>query len=147
MHIKVGRAGGEVPILRGDLPVLPDGGERAVLHFQPGVQELHPGVLQPAAERGHRAALEDRGADGEGGDAAARAGGDLLPLRAEQPVPEAQGRTWIKKQISDIEQFLMIFNNDTKFELCRYWEKLDEKGFDPTVELNKSLEIFDIVIS
>lgn len=53
----------------------------------------------------------------------------------------------IKKQISDIEQFLMIFNNDTKFELCRYWEKLDEKGFDPTVELNKSLEIFDIVIS
>lgn len=38
----------------------------------------------------------------------------------------------------------MIYNNNTKFELCRYWEKLDEKGFDPTVELNKSLEIFDI---
>ena len=40
----------------------------------------------------------------------------------------------------------MIYNNSTKYELCRYWEKLDEKGFDPTVELNKSLEIFDIVI-
>ena len=39
----------------------------------------------------------------------------------------------------------MIYNNNTKYELCRYWEKLDEKGFDPTVELNKSLEIFDIV--
>ena len=39
----------------------------------------------------------------------------------------------------------MIYNNTTKFELCRYWEKLEEKGFDPSIELNKSLEIFDIV--
>jgi hypothetical protein len=39
----------------------------------------------------------------------------------------------------------VIYNNSTKFELCRYWQKLEEKGFDPTVELNKSLEIFDIV--
>jgi len=39
----------------------------------------------------------------------------------------------------------MIYNNNTKFELCRYWQKLEEKGFDPSVELNKSLEIFDIV--
>jgi len=38
----------------------------------------------------------------------------------------------------------VIYNNSTKFELCRYWQKLEEKGFDPTVELNKSLEIFDI---
>ena len=35
----------------------------------------------------------------------------------------------------------MIYNNNTKFELCRYWQKLEEKGFDPSVELNKSLEI------
>jgi len=40
----------------------------------------------------------------------------------------------------------MIYNNNTKFELCRYWQKLEEKGFDPSVELNKSLEIFDIVL-
>ena len=39
----------------------------------------------------------------------------------------------------------MIYNSNTKFELCRYWQKLEEKGFDPSVELNKSLEIFDIV--
>jgi hypothetical protein len=38
----------------------------------------------------------------------------------------------------------MIYNSNTKFELCRYWQKLEEKGFDPSVELNKSLEIFDI---
>ena len=40
----------------------------------------------------------------------------------------------------------MIYNNNTNFELCRYCQKLEEKGFDPSVELNKSLEIFDIVI-
>ncbi len=39
----------------------------------------------------------------------------------------------------------MIYNNITKFELCRYWQKLEEKGFDPSIELNNSIEIFDIV--
>ena len=39
----------------------------------------------------------------------------------------------------------MIYNNTTKFELCRYWEKLEEKGFHPSIALNKSLELFDIV--
>jgi hypothetical protein len=38
----------------------------------------------------------------------------------------------------------MIYNNVTKFELCRYWQKLEEKGFDPSLELNKSIEVFDI---
>jgi hypothetical protein len=41
----------------------------------------------------------------------------------------------------------MIYNNVTKFELCRYWQKLEEKGFDPSLELNKSIEVFDIVIN
>ena len=40
----------------------------------------------------------------------------------------------------------MIYNNNSKFEYCRYWEKLVEKGFDPTIELNKGVEIFDMVI-
>ena len=39
-----------------------------------------------------------------------------------------------------------MYNGLTKFDLFRYWQKLEERGFDPVVELNRSLETFDIVI-
>ncbi len=48
----------------------------------------------------------------------------------------------LKKTISHISNFLLIFNPNGKFDLCRYWQKLEEQGFDPVVEYNKSIEWF-----
>jgi len=39
-----------------------------------------------------------------------------------------------------------VFNNQFKFDYCRYWQKVEEKGFDILFEMNKSLEMFDLVI-
>ena len=46
--------------------------------------------------------------------------------------------------ISDIENFLLLFNPYTKYDLCRYWQKLEEKSFDPVIEYNKAIEGFEM---
>ena len=51
----------------------------------------------------------------------------------------------LKQTISNIENFLFVFNPYTKYELCRYWQKLEEQGYDPVNEYNKRLETFDMV--
>jgi Ca2+-binding EF-hand superfamily protein len=33
--------------------------------------------------------------------------------------------------VSNIENFLLLFNPHNKYELSRYWQKLEEKGLDP----------------
>lgn len=35
--------------------------------------------------------------------------------------------------ISNIENFLLMFNPNNKYDLSRYWQKLEEKGFDPVI--------------
>jgi hypothetical protein len=46
--------------------------------------------------------------------------------------------------VSNIENFLLLFNPHNKYELSRYWQKLEEKGFDPVIEYNKAVEGFSM---
>lgn len=48
----------------------------------------------------------------------------------------------LKEIISTIENFLLLFNPHNKYDLCRYWQKLEEQGFDPVIEYNKAIEGF-----
>jgi hypothetical protein len=50
----------------------------------------------------------------------------------------------LKEIISSIENFLLMFNPNNKYELSRYWQKLEEKGFDPVIEYNKAIEGFSM---
>ena len=40
----------------------------------------------------------------------------------------------LKQTISSIETFLLLFNPFTKYDLYKYWQLLEEKGYDPVVE-------------
>ena len=37
----------------------------------------------------------------------------------------------LKEKISNTENFLLMYNAYFKYDLCRYWQILEEKGFDP----------------
>jgi hypothetical protein len=50
----------------------------------------------------------------------------------------------LKEMISNIENFLLMFNPNNKYELSKYWQKLEEKGFDPVIEYNKAVEGFSM---
>lgn len=50
----------------------------------------------------------------------------------------------LKQKISVIENFLILFNPMTKFDLFRYWRRLEQSGYDPVTEYNKGVEQFDI---
>lgn len=50
----------------------------------------------------------------------------------------------LKQKISSIDNFLLLFNEITKYDLFKFWKKLEEKGYDPIHEYNKSLELFDM---
>lgn len=50
----------------------------------------------------------------------------------------------LKQKISSIDNFLLLFNEVTKYELFKFWKRLEEKGYDPIHEYNKSLELFDM---
>lgn len=50
----------------------------------------------------------------------------------------------LKEIISAIENFLLLFNPNNKYDLCRYWQKLEENGFDPVTEYNKAIEGFEM---
>lgn len=50
----------------------------------------------------------------------------------------------LKEVVSNIENFLLLFNPNNKFELCRYWQILEQKGFDPSVEYSNAIEGFEI---
>ena len=56
----------------------------------------------------------------------------------------AQEYYLLKLTISDIENFLILFNPYTKYDLCRYWQHLEGQGYDPVIEYNKRLELFDL---
>lgn len=50
----------------------------------------------------------------------------------------------LKETVSIIENFLLLFNPDNKFDLCHQWQKLLENGFDPALEYNKAIEGFEM---
>jgi hypothetical protein len=50
----------------------------------------------------------------------------------------------LKETVSIIENFLLLFNPNTKYDLCRYWQTLEENGFDPSIEYNKAIEGFEM---
>ncbi|EGR26947.1 TPR repeat protein [Ichthyophthirius multifiliis] len=50
----------------------------------------------------------------------------------------------LKETISTIENFLLLFNPNNKYDLCRYWQALEEQGFDPVGEYNKAIEGFEM---
>jgi hypothetical protein len=50
----------------------------------------------------------------------------------------------LKEIVSTIENFLLLFNPNNKYDLCRYWQKLEEQGFDPVIEYNKAIEGFQM---
>lgn len=50
----------------------------------------------------------------------------------------------LKQTVAQIETFLLLFNPFTKYDLCRYWQMLEIKGYDPVVEYSKGLELFDM---
>lgn len=56
----------------------------------------------------------------------------------------AQEYHLLKQTIADIENFLIMFNPYTKYDLCRYWQYLEGQGYDPVIEYNKRLELFDL---
>ena len=49
----------------------------------------------------------------------------------------------LKQIIATVENFLMLFNPMTKFDLFRYWQDLETLGYDPVTEYNKGIEMFD----
>lgn len=53
----------------------------------------------------------------------------------------------LKQTIASIDTFLLLFNPYTKYDLCRYWQVLEAAGYDPVVEYNKGLELFDMHFS
>ena len=57
-----------------------------------------------------------------------------------------QAEDWVglKRTLSSIETFLLLFNPFTKYDLCRYWQVLGDKGFDPVDQYNNGLEQFDM---
>ena len=50
----------------------------------------------------------------------------------------------LKEAVSQIENFLLLFNPNNKYELYRYWQRLEKEGFDPATEYNKAVESFDM---
>lgn len=50
----------------------------------------------------------------------------------------------LKQKISSIDNFIVLFSENTKFELFRFWKRLEKKGYDPVYEYNKAFEIFEM---
>lgn len=57
-----------------------------------------------------------------------------------------ESKSWfqLKQTISTIENFLILFNPDHKFALGSCWGTLVAQHYDPVVEYNKSLELFEM---
>jgi hypothetical protein len=49
----------------------------------------------------------------------------------------------LKEIVSEVENFLLLFNPYNKYDLCKYWQLLEDKYFDPVFEYNKTVEGFE----
>ena len=50
----------------------------------------------------------------------------------------------LKQTLCLIENFLVLYNENTKFLLHQFWKALERKGYDLVQEYNKAFEIFEI---
>ena len=50
----------------------------------------------------------------------------------------------LKQKIASIDNFIIFFNEKSKFYLFKYWFELEKRGYDPVFEHNKSLELFEM---
>ncbi len=50
----------------------------------------------------------------------------------------------LKEAVTNIENFLLLFNPRNKYDLCRYWQVLEQNGFDPSSEYTNAIEGFDL---
>ncbi len=50
----------------------------------------------------------------------------------------------LKEAVASIENFLLLFNPNNKYDLCRFWQVLEQKGFDPSSEYTKAIEGFEL---
>ena len=50
----------------------------------------------------------------------------------------------LKQTVSSIENFILLFNETIKFDLFKFWKRLEQKGYDPINEYNKSIELFNM---
>ena len=50
----------------------------------------------------------------------------------------------LKEAVANIENFLLLFNPNNKYDLCRYWQILEQRGFDPSAEYTKAVEGFEL---
>lgn len=48
----------------------------------------------------------------------------------------------LKQKLAPVENFIVLFNEISKFDLFRFWKKLEERNYDPVQEYNKSFELF-----
>lgn len=64
----------------------------------------------------------------------------------EQIYALLQAKSWfqLKQIVSNIENFLILFNPVHKFILGQCWDSLIEQNYDPVIEYNKSLESFEM---
>lgn len=75
---------------------------------------------------------------------------DLTPTSVrkleEQIYVLLQAKAWfqLKQTVSNIENFLVLFNPVHKYLLCKCWDSLIAQNYDPVIEYNKSLESFEM---
>lgn len=50
----------------------------------------------------------------------------------------------LKQIISKIDVFIILYNEKNKFDLFKFWWKLELKGYDPVYEYNKTLSLFEM---
>lgn len=50
----------------------------------------------------------------------------------------------VKQLLSSIENFLVFFNPQNKLDLYSHWNTLIKQTYDPVIEYNKSLELFEM---
>lgn len=57
-----------------------------------------------------------------------------------------EAKEWfqLKQIVSNIENFLIVFNPVHKYILGKCWENLIGQNYDPVIEYNKSLELFEM---
>jgi len=57
-----------------------------------------------------------------------------------------QCKAWfkLKETITNIENFLLLFNPRNKYDLCRFWQTLEQNGFDPSLEYTTAIEGFEL---
>ena len=55
-----------------------------------------------------------------------------------------QGNQWLrlKDLLSNLEIFCHLYKPADKYTLALYWQKLEQHGFDPVYEYNKTMEAF-----